>query len=404
MTSVDPFARPELPDPGPRTPLDPSRPENNGDGSTTYDFFTPPPRPVEEARPYPAEPPFDGAPAQPAFPGAPGFAPGFTPPPYQPRPADPPTIELGPPLSAPVAFAQATMANTVAAPVPAPAAAPAAESEGPGPLYVVGDVHGYLQPLLDALHQAAIIDADGHWAAGPARIWFLGDFTDRGPDGIGVIDLVMNLAAEAAASGGYCRALMGNHELLLLGADRYGDQAVQSTAGTASFLAAWRLNGGQTTDMERLEDHHVTWLSRLPAMAVEDEHLLVHSDTTAYLEYGDSVDAVNDAIHEVLRSDEADDWWDCFRRMTKRFAFRGDTGPASCRELLDAFGGNRIVHGHSPIPYLIGDAQIENGPSGASAQPVTGPHIYAEGLAVAMDGGVTMEGQGRLLVARLPLG
>ncbi|QMU66899.1 metallophosphoesterase [Streptacidiphilus sp. P02-A3a] len=401
MTPVDPFAQPELPDPGPRAPLDPQQPGVNGDGSTSYDFFSPPPRAAEEAAGYPAGPSYDGAPGYPAEPPAFHGSPVFAPPAYLPGPVDPPTIPLGAPLSAPVAFAHATMAEP--GPAPAPAAPSTAESEGPGPLYVVGDVHGYLQALLDALHQAGIIDADGHWAAGPARIWFLGDFTDRGPDGIGVIDLVMNLAPEAAAAGGYCRALMGNHELLLLGADRYGDQAVQSTAGTASFLAAWRLNGGQPSDMDRLEDHHVTWLSRLPAMAVEDDHLLIHSDTTAYLEYGDSVDAVNDAIHDVLQGDEADDWWDCFRRMTKRFAFRGDAGAMACRELLDTYGGQRIVHGHSPIPYLIGDAQSEDGPSGASGQPVTGPHVYADGLAVAMDGGVTMEGQGRLLVARLPL-
>jgi hypothetical protein len=32
---------------------------------------------------------------------------------------------------------------------------------------------------------------------------------------------------------------------------------------------------------------------------------------------------------------------------------------------------------------------------------VTGPHIYADGLALAMDGGVTMAG--KLLVTQLPL-
>ena len=282
---------------------------------------------------------------------------------------------------------------------PASAAVPQ-QTEGPGPLFVVGDVHGYLDELVAALREKGLIDATGSWCAGTARLWFLGDFTDRGPDGIGVIDLVMQLAAEAAASGGYCRALMGNHELLLLGADRYGDEAVQSSAGTASFLAAWRLNGGQPTDMERLEDHHVAWLTRLPAIAIEDDHLLVHSDTTAYLEYGDSVDAVNDAIHEVLNRGDGDEWWDCFRRLTKRFAFRGDTGPASVHELLDAFGGSRVVHGHSPIPYLLGDAPSEDGHPG---KRVTGPHVYADDLAVAMDGGVTMEGEGRLLIARLPL-
>ena len=107
--------------------------------------------------------------------------------------------------------------------------------ERPGPLYVVGDVHGYLGELRAALHESGLIDEDGHWSAGSARLWFLGDFTDRGPDGIGVIELVMQLSAEAAAAGGYCRALMGNHELLLLGAHRFGDTPVNSVGGTASF-------------------------------------------------------------------------------------------------------------------------------------------------------------------------
>ncbi|MFJ9946276.1 metallophosphoesterase [Kitasatospora sp. NPDC091207] len=296
---------------------------------------------------------------------------------------DPPTIELGPPLPEP---------GLPYHPYPAPA-----PNEPPGPLYVVGDVHGYLDELLAALRHQGLIDTDGHWSAGRSRIWFLGDFTDRGPDGIGVIDLVMQLAAEAAAAGGYCRALMGNHELLFLGAARYGDEPVQSTAGTASFLAAWRLNGGQQHDLDRLETHHISWLSRLPAIALEEGHLLVHSDTTAYLEYGDSIAAVNDAVHDLLADEGVDEWWDCFRRFTKRFAFRGDAGPTAAHELLDTYGGARIVHGHSPIPYLTGAVHTDDG-----APPhIPGPYVYADDLAVAMDGGVTMEG--RLLVARLPI-
>ncbi|MEV7783048.1 metallophosphoesterase [Kitasatospora sp. NPDC088351] len=296
---------------------------------------------------------------------------------------DPPTIELGPPFTEP---------GLPYHPYPAPG-----PGEPPGPLYVVGDVHGYLDELRSELRHQGLIDADGHWSAGRSRIWFLGDFTDRGPDGIGVIDLVMQLAAEAAAAGGYCRALMGNHELLFLGAARYGDEPVQSTAGTASFLAAWRLNGGQQHDLDRLEGHHISWLSRLPAIALEDGHLLLHSDTTAYLEYGDSIAAVNDAVHDLLADEGVDEWWDCFRRFTKRFAFRGDAGPMAVHELLDTYGGARVVHGHSPIPYLTGAVHADDG-----APPhIPGPYIYADDLAVAMDGGVTMEG--RLLVARLPI-
>ncbi|EDY50979.1 serine/threonine protein kinase [Streptomyces clavuligerus] len=273
-------------------------------------------------------------------------------------------------------------------------------AEGLGPLYVVGDVHGYLDELVSALTAHGLIDLDGHWAAGNTRLWFLGDFTDRGPDGIGVIDLVMRLSAEAAAAGGYCKALMGNHELLLLGARRFGDTPVNSGAGTATFQAAWLLNGGQKYDMDRLQDVHIQWMSRLDAIVEEDRHLLLHSDTTAYLEYGDTIEDVNDTVHSILTRNDADECWDLFRKFTKRFAFRDDAGPLAVRELLATYGGERVVHGHSPIPYLTGEVGTEDGEAG-ERPVVEGPHVYADGLAIAMDGGVTMAG--KLLVAQLPL-
>ncbi|MFD3524371.1 metallophosphoesterase [Streptomyces sp. NPDC058653] len=276
-------------------------------------------------------------------------------------------------------------------------------ADGLGPLFVVGDVHGYLDELVAALAGQGLIDGDGGWAAGNTRLWFLGDFTDRGPDGVGVIDLVMRLSAEAAAAGGYCKALMGNHELLLLGARRFGDTPVNSGAGTATFQAAWLLNGGQKTDMERLQDVHLQWMSRLDALVEEDGHLLMHSDTTAYLDYGATIEDVNDNVRAILTRNDADECWDIFRKLTKRFAFRDNGGSDAARELMAAYGGRRIVHGHSPIPYLLGEVGTEDASDGEeNAGPVVdGPHVYADGLAIAMDGGVTMAG--KLLVVQLPL-
>ncbi|GAA3373180.1 Ser/Thr/Tyr protein phosphatase SppA [Streptomyces sannanensis] len=317
----------------------------------------------------------------PAHPGSP-FPDGEFPEGYTPTARDLPVIRRG----------DTVQVQTVPDPGPVP--------DGLGPLYVVGDVHGYLDELLAALREQGLIDADGHWAAGNTRLWFLGDFTDRGPDGIGVIDLVMRLSAEAAAAGGYCKALMGNHELLLIGAKRFADTPVNSGAGTATFQAAWLLNGGQKADMDRLQDVHLQWMSRLDAVVQEEGHLLLHSDTTAYLEYGSTIEDVNDTVHEILNRGDADECWDLFRKFTKRFAFRDDAGPQAVRELLGAYGGNRIVHGHSPIPYLLGEVGSEDGDEG-SGPSVEGPHVYADGLAIAMDGGVTMAG--KLLVVRLPL-
>ncbi|MFK8908277.1 metallophosphoesterase, partial [Streptomyces sp. YS-3] len=332
-----------------------------------------PPVPVHPAEPYPAEIhpgnvfPDDGPPEG-----------------YTPTARDLPVINRG----------DTVQVRVESEPAPAPL------PDGLGPLFVVGDVHGYLDELLAALREQGLIDVDGNWAAGNARLWFLGDFTDRGPDGIGVIDLVMRLSAEAAAAGGYCKALMGNHELLLIGAKRFGDTPVNSGAGTATFQAAWLLNGGQKADMDRLQDVHLQWMSRLDAIEQEDGHLLMHSDTTAYLDYGDSIEAVNDTVHALLTRNDADECWDLFRKFTKRFAFRDEAGPQAARELLSAYGGQRVVHGHSPIPYLLGEVGTEDGEED-SRPVVEGPHVYADGLAIAMDGGVTMAG--KLLVVQLPL-
>lgn len=70
------------------------------------------------------------------------------------------------------------------------------------PIYAVGDIHGHLAQLDRAL---ALIEADG----GPqARIVFLGDLVDRGPDSRGVIERLM----QGQAAGRPWQVLRGNHD------------------------------------------------------------------------------------------------------------------------------------------------------------------------------------------------
>ena len=61
------------------------------------------------------------------------------------------------------------------------------------PVFVVGDVHGCRDVLAGLLRDAGLVDADERWTGADARVWLVGDLTDRGPDGIGAIDLVRRL-------------------------------------------------------------------------------------------------------------------------------------------------------------------------------------------------------------------
>ncbi|HEV2777839.1 MAG TPA: metallophosphoesterase family protein [Actinophytocola sp.] len=268
------------------------------------------------------------------------------------------------------------------------------------PTYVVGDVHGHRTELIAALADAGLVDpeaeaglvdaGDTAWTGGEAHLWFLGDFVDRGPDGIGVIDLVMRLAAEAEAAGGRVETLLGNHEILLLGMRRFGDTEVPSDFGPRSFARSWELNGGQASDQEALTGEHIEWLTERPVLALVEDHLLMHSDTTEYLGWGSDLDEINSTIREVLRSDDIVEWWEVWRRMTTRHAFRGPHGEEVVDKLLSVLGGERVVHGHSVIADQLGILPVQ----------VEGPYSYAGGKALGVDGGVFVGGP--CLVVRLP--
>ncbi|MGQ0837015.1 metallophosphoesterase [Actinokineospora sp.] len=258
------------------------------------------------------------------------------------------------------------------------------------PTYVVGDVHGHRAELLDALRTAGLIDGDGAWAGGETHLWFLGDFVDRGPDGIGVIDVVIRLADEAEQAGGRVETLLGNHEILLLGMHKFGDTEVPSDFGPRSFARSWEMNGGRSSDQEALTPEHLAWLIERPVLALVGEHLLMHSDTLEYLCWGEDIDAINAAVRAVLHDDDLVQWWDVWRRMTTRYAFRGALGEQIADELLTVLGGQRVVHGHSVIADQLGILPIQ----------IEGPYEYAGGKALGVDGGVFVGGP--CLVVKLP--
>jgi hypothetical protein len=263
------------------------------------------------------------------------------------------------------------------------------QEEGPS-TYVVGDVHGHLDELLAALADAGLIDDEANWSGGEDHLWFLGDFVDRGPDGIGVIDLVMRLSDEAAEAGGQVQALLGNHEILLLGMHRFGDTEVPSDFGPRSFARSWEMNGGQTTDQEAVTDKHIEWLTSRPAVELVGDHLLMHSDTLEYLVWGGDIEEINENIQDVLESDDIVEWWEVWRRLTTRHAFRGPNGADVATRLLSVLGGEQVVHGHSVIADQLGVA-----PS-----MVDSPYEYAGGKALGVDGGVFVGGP--CLVVELP--
>lgn len=244
------------------------------------------------------------------------------------------------------------------------------------PLWVMADVHGALTKLWVLLQQAGLVDASGTWTGGRAHLVFLGDYLDRGPDGVGVIRLIRRLEVEARAAGGQVTALLGNHEVMFLAARRFAQSDPHDTYG---FRDYWLANGGQPGDAARLEPADHLWLSARPALTRAGRWLLLHADTPMYLHLGRSVNAVNTHVAQLLQSDAPEVWGYFANAFADRLAFLPPQGEQVARQLLGTFGGERLAHGHTPVPILLD----EQGQGGS-----VGPLFSAGQLALALDGGL----------------
>jgi hypothetical protein len=256
-------------------------------------------------------------------------------------------------------------------------------------VHVIGDVHGQLAKLRDLLRDAGLIDKDETWRGADSTLWLMGDLVDHGPDGIGAIELVRWLQEQAPANGGRVRVLLGNHDVVLLAAHRLGSRSIPGQ--DATFLDHWVQNGGEERDLERMTPDHVRWLSALPAMAREGDHLLVHADSRHYTRYGRSIEEVNGATSELLQGDAAADWYRLLIELGEHRAFANAmSGAERASSFLQSFGGQRIVHGHTPITKMTGQPP----------EAVREPLLYAADRCLNVDPGMYLGGPG--FVCRLP--
>ena len=248
--------------------------------------------------------------------------------------------------------------------------------------YVIGDIHGQFASFCRLLQGAGLVDGTLAWTGGDAALWLMGDFFGHsvhpGPHGLAAVDLTMRLQSEAAEVGGKVTALLGNHDVLLLAARRFGRD------GPVDFLARWRENEGSEQDLANLTPRHVAWLADLPTMVLTENALLIHADAALYESHGESMEKVNASFATILKRNDAH----AFHRLLDAFgehnAFRGEEGRARAERFLSLYGGQKIIHGHTPISK--GRA--------LEAEEVTEAEVYAGGLCVNVDGGMYRGGPG----------
>lgn len=254
---------------------------------------------------------------------------------------------------------------------------------------MVGDVHGCFDRATALLERIGVA-ADGRWTAGDSHVIFIGDLMDRGPRGLDVVRLVMSLQEQAPDDGGKVDCTLGNHEIFLLGAHRFGERPIGPL--DFSFYELWASNGGIRADIEGLGTREIDWMTALPSAVSLDGHLLVHCDSEMYAERGSTVEEVNDSIRTVIEG-PLEGWDELIRAFVRRNELWSNTdrGRSALEGMLQTFGANKVVHGHTPIPIVTGQ----------DAAVVDRALVYSEGRCVNIDGGMFMGSGG--IAYELPL-
>ncbi len=148
------------------------------------------------------------------------------------------------------------------------------------PLYVIGDIHGHLDKLANAVD---LIDQDG---GKDAKIIFIGDLVDRGPDSKGVIQFLI----DGIATGRNWTVLKGNHdrmfEWFMQTPPRHdahmlvGMHWFHEKIGGIETLASYGIT--VTPMIDRLNEIHAQAIANVPQAHVDflKSQELLHCDNT----------------------------------------------------------------------------------------------------------------------------
>lgn len=153
------------------------------------------------------------------------------------------------------------------------------------PIFAIGDIHGQL----DRLHEA--LDYIAQDEAAEAPIVFLGDYVDRGPASRAVIELLM--AGQAEGKPWTC--LMGNHDryiLRFLDNPEYDDPMTtrpllwtDPALGGDKTLASYGVDVDPSRSLADIRDDaaeaipqsHLDWVANLPRYYETEDQIFVHA-------------------------------------------------------------------------------------------------------------------------------
>lgn len=162
-------------------------------------------------------------------------------------------------------------------------------------IYVLGDLHGQFERLVQLLTQAHLINSDLNWIGQKRQLILLGDFFDRGHNVTRTLWFLYRLEKQAEEKGGRVHLLLGNHEIMTFLND------LRYLSGKENLIA--RLHNARYGDMFHPQ-HSILgkWLAAKPGILKMNKILFAHGGVHPIFS-GYSVKAFNELLHAFINED-----------------------------------------------------------------------------------------------------
>jgi len=164
-------------------------------------------------------------------------------------------------------------------------------------LFLVSDIEGNFNTLINLLQQHDIIDDNFDWIFGKGHLVVLGDVFDRGLHVTEMLWFLYRLEDQAKSRGGYVHLILGNHEVMNLQCDlRYVESkytqfaALTDSLEGIDYVTLW----GPESELGR-------WLRSKNVIEKIGDKLFVHGGVSPQLVATDlSLEAVNDSLRLAI--------------------------------------------------------------------------------------------------------
>ena len=245
----------------------------------------------------------------------------------------------------------------------------------PSRIFVMGDIHGQYERMVEMLISGGVIDDKLNWSWGDGHLIFIGDIFDRGESVMEAFWLIYKLEKQAESKNGKVHLLLGNHEAMILKNDiRYISNKYYSLTSNLG-LSYHDLFSENTVIGE--------WLRTKNVVELIGNTMFIHAGISSeLLSMGLSLEEINSGFRHFLNVDDEAGYTNMDRFLIGRFGpvwYRGYLSASSGYEEIDQHSLEKVLKTYSVEQVVVGHTEVD------LIQPVKDNKVYPVNIPLAND-------------------